>query len=44
MYQDGWTALFCAATCGHLSMIEYLVEKGPVDVTAQDEDVTHVIS
>ena len=28
MFQDGWTVLMRAATYGHLSCLELLVEKG----------------
>ena len=42
MYQYGWTSLIYAAMCGHLPVVEYLVEKG-ADMEAKDL-VSDVIS
>ena len=41
MYQGGYTSLLWAANSGHLSVVEYLVERGD-DMEAKD-DVSGVV-
>ena len=41
MYQLRYTALIFAALNGHLSVVEYLVDKG-ADMETKDEDVGHL--